>query len=39
MGDHGTVKNETGQGGEEEQKEDMEKKEGKNILKIVGGPR
>lgn len=26
MGDHGTVKNETGQGGEEEQNADMEKK-------------
>lgn len=40
IGNHRTVKNETEQGGEgEEQKEDMEKKEGKNILKRVRRPR
>lgn len=35
-GDQGTVKNEADQGGKgEEQEQDMEKKEEKNILKIV----
>lgn len=36
-GDHRTVKNETGQGGEEQK--DMGKKKGKNILKRVRRPR